>query len=68
LSRGVLIACSNFDSEAEEQNFIFNKANFTVECGQFGEKLNAVKNKSNWLAGRCLAQKVPFPAILRDFF
>jgi len=27
------------------KNFIFNKANFAVECGQFGEKFNAVKNK-----------------------
>jgi hypothetical protein len=24
--------------------FIFNKANFAVECGRFGEKFNAVKN------------------------
>jgi hypothetical protein len=27
------------------KNFIFNKANFAVECGRFGEKFNAVKNK-----------------------
>jgi hypothetical protein len=27
------------------KNFIFNKANFAFECGRFGEKFNAVKNK-----------------------
>jgi len=27
------------------KNFIFNKVNFAVEYGQFGAKLNAVKNK-----------------------
>jgi hypothetical protein len=27
------------------KSFIFNKANFAVECGRFGEKFNAVKNK-----------------------
>ena len=27
------------------ENFIFNKANFAVECGIFGEKFNDVKNK-----------------------
>jgi hypothetical protein len=27
------------------KKIIFNKANFAVECGQFGEKFNAVKNK-----------------------
>jgi hypothetical protein len=24
------------------KNFIFNKANFEVECGQFGEKINPI--------------------------
>jgi hypothetical protein len=30
------------------KNFIFNKANFAVEYGQFGEKFNAVKNKTGF--------------------
>jgi hypothetical protein len=34
------------------QNLIFNKASFAVECGQFGEKLNAVKNKIGQLQPR----------------
>jgi hypothetical protein len=34
------------------KNFIFNKANFAVECGRFGEKFNAVKNKIGQLQPR----------------
>jgi hypothetical protein len=34
------------------KNFIFNKANFAVECGRFGEKFNAVKNKIGQLRPR----------------
>jgi hypothetical protein len=34
------------------KNFIFNKAIFAVECGQFGEKFNAVKNKIGQLQPR----------------
>jgi hypothetical protein len=33
------------DSDPANQLLIFNKANFAVECGRFGEKFNAVKNK-----------------------
>jgi hypothetical protein len=44
------------------KNFIFNKANFAVECGQFGEKFNAVKNKIGQLQPRnqSLNKLLPF--------
>jgi hypothetical protein len=50
------------------KNFIFNKANFAVECGRFGEKFNAVKNKSNWLAGSLSGPKSPIFRHTLQFF
>jgi hypothetical protein len=44
--------CSDFDSVVKLKNFIFNKASFAVECGRFGKKLNAVKNKIGQLQPR----------------